>query len=83
MAIYFGVFQILAIPYFFNIMCFDDISNKISEKFKKKIDANMLKKVIYIAIVLMFSGLFIYTNILNNDNEVLPYKTIFSQSSKK
>lgn len=83
MSIYFGIFQILSIPYFFNIMCFDDISNKISKKFKKKIEANILKKVIYITIILIFSGLFIYTNILNNDNEVLPYKTIFSQSSKK
>ena len=29
------------------------------------------------AVIFSFSALFTYTNILNNDNEVLPYKTIF------
>lgn len=79
MAIYFGIFQILSIPYFFNMMNFDDISKKISDKFKKTIKANILKNIIYIAIVVIFICMFTYTNILNNDNEVIPYKTIFSQ----
>ena len=78
-AIYFGIFQILSIPYFFNMMNFDDISKKISDKFKKTIKANILKNIIYIAIVVIFICMFTYTNILNNDNEVIPYKTIFSQ----
>ena len=77
--IYFGIFQILSIPYFFNMMNFDDISKKISDKFKKTIKANILKNIIYIAIVVIFICMFTYTNILNNDNEVIPYKTIFSQ----
>ena len=81
--IYFGIFQILSIPYFFNMMNFDDISKKISDKFKKTIKANILKNIIYIAIVVIFICMFTYTNILNNDNEVLPYKTVFSVKNSK
>ena len=50
----------------------------INEKFKKNLKEKTLKVVVYSCIVLGFSTMFVYTNVLNNDNEVLPYKTIFS-----
>lgn len=38
--------------------------------------------ITYACIVLAFSGMLIYTNILHNDNGVLPYKTIFERDKK-
>lgn len=78
MAIYFVAFQIISIPYFFSILQFNIITNKINKKFKKNLKTKTVEIIIYSCIVLGFSAMFIYTNILNNDNEVLPYKTIFS-----
>lgn len=82
MAIYFVAFQIISIPYFFSILQFNTITDKINKKLKKNLKKNLKTKtveiIIYSGIVLGFSAMFIYTNILNNDNEVLPYKTIFS-----
>ncbi len=78
MAIYFVAFQIISIPYFFSILQFNTITDKINKKFKKNLKTKTVKIIIYSCIVLGFSAMFIYTNILNNDNEVLPYKTIFS-----
>lgn len=78
MAIYFVVFQIISIPYFLNILKFNKITDIINEKFKKNLKEKTLKIVVYSCIVLGFSTMFVYTNVLNNDNEVLPYKTIFS-----
>lgn len=78
MAIYFVAFQIISIPYFFSILQFNTITDKINKKFKKNLKTKKVEIIIYSCIVLGFSAMFIYTNILNNDNEVLPYKTIFS-----
>lgn len=78
MAIYFVAFQIISIPYFFSILQFNTITDKINKKFKKNLKTKTVEIIIYSCIVLGFSVMFIYTNILNNDNEVLPYKTIFS-----
>lgn len=78
MAIYFVAFQIISIPYFFNILQFNTITDKINKKFKKNLKTKTVEIIIYSCIVLGFGAMFIYTNILNNDNEVLPYKTIFS-----
>lgn len=78
MAIYFVAFQIISIPYFFNILQFNTITDKINKKLKKNLKTKTVEIIIYSGIVLGFSAMFIYTNILNNDNEVLPYKTIFS-----
>lgn len=78
MAVYFVAFQIISIPYFLSILQFDKITNVINEKFKKNLKNKTIEVIVYSCIVLGFSAMFIYTNILNNDNEVLPYKTIFS-----
>ena len=78
-AIYFWIFQILSIPYFLKIMPFGDIKIMINSKLHKEIKEETIKIVTYILIVLCFCVMFIYTNILNNDNEVVPYQTIFSR----
>jgi len=78
MAAYFVSFQIISIPYFLSILQFNKITDIINEKFKKNLKEKTLKVVVYSCIVLGFSTMFVYTNVLNNDNEVLPYKTIFS-----
>lgn len=78
MAIYFVAFQIISIPYFFSILQFNTITDKINKKLKKNLKTKTVEIIIYSCIILGFSAMFIYTNILNNDNEVLPYKTIFS-----
>lgn len=82
-ALYFVAFQILSIPYYIEIMPFKQISEKIKEKLKKEIDEKQLKKVTIVLLIIGFLGMFGYTNILNNDNGVLPYKTIFTSEKKK
>lgn len=77
--IYFSAFQILSIPYFFNITKYEKIAQKIKQKINKDITAKAIKTITYICIIIGFTSIFTYTNILNNDNEVLPYKTIFEK----
>ena len=79
--IYFSAFQILSIPYFFNITNYEEIAEKIKKKLIKYIRKGN-KIITYACIVLAFSGMLIYTNILHNDNGVLPYKTIFERDKK-
>ena len=81
-AIYFVIFQILSIPYFLKIMPFENIAKIINSKMKKNIKEKTIKTITYILIILCFCAMFGYTNILNNDNEVLPYQTIFSKYLK-
>ncbi len=66
-AYYFSIFQIISIPYF--------VEN--SEITIKYISKKMLKRLMYAGIIICFLSLTFYTNILHNDNGVLPYKTIF------
>lgn len=76
-ALYFYVFQILSIPYYISIIPFKRIAEKITTKINKNVDEKKVKIIANIVVVLAFMGMFTYTNILNNDNEVLPYKTVF------
>ena len=78
LAIYLWIFQIISIPYFAKIMPYENIAEFIKNKFNKKIKEKTVKIVTYALIVACFGVMFTYTNILNNDNEVLPYQTIFS-----
>lgn len=82
MAIYFWIFHILSVPYFLKIMPYTNILTLLNNKMHKCIKEKTLKIMAYISIILCFSITFIYTNILNNDNEVLPYQTIFSKNIK-
>lgn len=80
---YFSVFQILSIPYFFNIINYKNLAQKIKNKLNKNITDKAVKTITYICIVIGFTTIFAYTNILNNDNGVLPYTTIFEKENSK
>ena len=54
----------------------------IENKFKKKILIKNVKIIVYSLVVIGFIAIFIYTNVLNNDNGVVPYQTIFSKGFK-
>lgn len=82
-SVYFSAFQILSIPYYLKIMKFENITIKINNKLKKNFKVSTIKIIVYVCFCLAFTGLFTYTNILNNDNEVLPYKTVFSIKNSK
>ena len=82
-SVYLGAFQILSIPYYLKIMKVENITTRINNKLKKNFKVSTIKIIVYVCFVLAFTGLFAYTNILNNDNEVLPYKTIFSVKNSK
>lgn len=81
-AIYFSVFQILAIPYYLENVPYKKIADLIEKKFKKKIQMKNVKNIVYNLIVISFIAIFIYKNVLNNDNGVVPYQIIFSKGFK-
>ena len=68
-AYYFIIFQIISIPYFVETTEFKEIN----------LGRNWTKRILYMLIIICFILSFSYTNILNNDNEPLPYKTIFNK----
>lgn len=81
-AIYFWIFQILSIPYYLEYVPYEKIAELIENKFKKKISIKNVKIIVYSLVVIGFIAIFIYTNVLNNDNGVVPYQTIFSKGFK-
>lgn len=82
-ALYFVVFQILSVPYYISIMPFKQIKEMIQNKWKKEIKEQTIKQITIVVLIIGFISMFTYTNILNNDNGVLPYKTIFSANKMK
>ena len=66
---YFMVFQIISIPYFVETTQIKEIH----------LDTKWTKRVLYMIIIVFFIGLTTYTNIIHNDNEPIPYKTIFNK----
>lgn len=76
-ALYFCVFQILSIPYYLSIIPFNSITDVVNNKLKKQFQEKTIKIATYAIVLISFLGMFTYTNIINNDNGVLPYKTIF------
>ena len=77
-ALYFVVFQILSIPYYLELMPLKRINEKINDQLKKDVKEKTIKQIVTVLLVIGFLGMFGYTNILNNDNGVLPYKTIIT-----
>lgn len=71
-AYYFIIFQIISIPYFIGTTEIREIH--IGKKWTKRI----ICALILICFILTFS----YTNVLNNDNKPLPYKTIFNKEKE-
>lgn len=77
-ALYFVVFQILSIPYYISIMPLKTIAEQIKQKLEKEMKEQTIKQITVVVLIIGFFSMFTYTNILNNDNGVLPYKTIFT-----
>lgn len=68
LAYYFSIFQIISIPYFLN---------KIKKISKKEYMAYLT------IIVIIFSSSLLWTHVIHNADEVLPYKTIYTKDSNK
>ena len=85
-ALYFSIFQVLSIPYFIHNMPVKETINDLEKLFRNKIKLEKVIpkfQIIVTAIwIILFIGLFSYTNIKNNDNEVTPYKTIINHEWK-
>ncbi len=71
-AYFFTIFQIISIPYFIETTKVKEIH--LGEKWTKN--------SIYLLVILCLMVNFSYTNILNNDNEPLPYRTIFNKEKE-
>lgn len=67
----FGIFQIFSIPYFWNFYHKDKINVK-----KTVITVNT---IVCIFILCVMSVKMVYSNIINGNNEILPYKTIWER----
>lgn len=63
---YFSIFQIISIPYFL--------------KYVKEIWNEKIYKVSMLIVIIFVSTTLIWTHVVNNTDEVLPYKTIFNKS---
>lgn len=85
-ALYFSIFQVISVPYYINKMPTKEIAEDIKKVTKNKIKIEKIvpkmKKIVTIVVILCFSFAFLRTNIMNNTNEVLPYRTIFNTKIK-
>ena len=85
-ASYFMVFQIISIPYFIERVKFSEIkfNNKLFNNiiFKNKALYNKIfnKRNLYLTIIIIYILLLFYTNVINNDNKVLPYKIFINKN---
>lgn len=83
-AYYFMIYQIVSIPYFIKTIDTEQLYQYYFKDIMKdtmKLNNSMIKKIpiiLNIFIILYFSIILSYTNILNNDEEVLPYKTVIN-----
>ncbi len=76
-AIYFSIFQIISIPYFISKLNVCDIEKWIEKILKtKKVNVKCMANVITVC---FFTILLVYTNVIHNDNGVIPYKTILNK----
>lgn len=74
-ALLFSIFQILSIPYFYNLN-----KDNYLMIFEYKIKKGAI--LFTIIIVLIMSAKMIYSNVIKGADEVLPYKTIFTEKRK-
>lgn len=83
-AYYFMIYQIVSIPYFIKTIDTEKLYQYYFKDIMKdtmKLNNSVIKKIpiiLNIFIILYFSIILSYTNILNNDEEVLPYKTVIN-----
>ncbi len=88
-ALYFFIFQIISIPLFIYKIPVDEVKKDIEKIFKKiKISSEKIKlekimpkfkEIISVIFIICLLCVFWHTNIKNNDNEVVPYKTIINK----
>lgn len=69
---YFSIFQILSIPYFIETTRIKEVH--LGEK--------GMKKILYGLVILFFLSLTFYTNVVHNNNEPLPYISVFDKERK-
>ena len=81
-ALYFLIFQIISIPNFIYNMPVEEIKKDIDKIGKNKIKTRKalvnIKNIVSAVFIICFITIFWYNNIKNNNNDVVPYKTIFS-----
>ena len=82
-ALYFLIFQIISIPYYISVIPIEDVKEDLNKIFKGKINFEKvmpkLKQIVSALFIICLMGVFWYTNIKNNNNEVVPYKTIINK----
>ena len=85
-ALYFSIFQVVSIPYFICNMPGKEIIDDFKKVLRNKVSFEKIipkfELIVTAAWIILFIGLFGYTNIKNNDNEVVPYKTIINREWK-
>lgn len=74
-ALIFSIFQILSIPYFYNLN-----KNKNFELFGFQLKKGVLMATIFVLVC--FSGRMIYSNLIKKADEIVPYQTIFINGRK-
>ena len=86
-ALYFLIFQIISIPNFIANMPIEEIKKDIEKIIKNKMYLNKimpnLKNIVAVVFIICFTTIFWYNNIKNNNNDVVPYKVIFSAENRK
>ena len=85
-ALYFSIFQVISIPYFICNMPGKEIIDDFKKVLRNKVSFEKIipkfELIVTAAWIILFIGLFGCTNIKNNDNEVVPYKTIINREWK-
>ena len=77
LAYYFSILQIISIPYF--LYNYKEKNEMLQIKIIKKMK---IKKslIIKLGLIVLFIANISYTNVLHNDEEVIPYKTVFQKN---
>ncbi len=86
-ALYFLIFQIISIPNFICKIPVEEVKNDIAKIGRNRINIEKIlpytKKIVSIVFIVSFITIFYYNNVINNNNDVVPYKTIFSVQKHK
>ena len=80
-SIVFSMFQLISIPYFYNIS--KKCEFKILKNNRLLNNINLINKGIVVVILLLMTSRMTFSNIIKRSDEILPYKTIFSDERKE
>ena len=85
-ALYFSVFQIVSIPYYISKMPVELIGEDLKKITRNKIKIDKwipkMQTIMTVIVILCFTFAIVRTNVMNNTNEVLPYRTVFNPEIK-